>query len=75
VTVVDFEPGHEAATVRMNPRRQGEPFLSYLERLAVLLGHMEPDQAVRHAAGTEWSSAGEAIEQAKVEHWWERDAR
>jgi hypothetical protein len=54
---------HEAATVGMNPRRQDEPFLSYLERLAVLLGHMEPEQAVRHPAGTQWSSAGEVLEQ------------
>ena len=51
------EAKHYAAVVRLNPRREGEPPLAYIERVAVLAGGIEPRDATRKHEGGWWDAA------------------
>lgn len=45
---------HAHAVVRANPRRSDEGVISYIERLAVLIGYMQPADAVRNSPKGPW---------------------
>ena len=66
-------PSVEAAA-HDNPRRPGESWIGYSERLAVLAGLLKPEQAARQPEGGKWSSAGEALEARAEERpeWWDK---